>query len=1375
LNDLSANEVRRLLSAVKNSVGHNDIEASVQKVMDIMVDNQLKLGEANLHDLETIKATKVDARGVEVQGQLDPSGQIMMRAFKDGRSLKREALEEEIGKAIDRMGSAREIVREDAENAYVGLLFALQYAERIADSKHEEKVLRDELKRKHDETSEADRRSDAYKDYKKATEDAIRQNKIERAQSYFDLVGGLTDSLRESIANARAFKEAEKQRIREIQHKANSDMEGRELRGQRADSRLDRWNEKKLLRIAMLPLGSFDQFMRLFGRKNADGKGYLYDHFVRNFIDSADREQLMKEKYEGMLQAKVKELFGTHKAAWSGGLKKVPYTYTALYGYVDALPMSKVTYYDGAEMREYDLSQAQLGYLYAVEKMPMGRATNRRMGVTDEVMEQIEGFLDPKLKELIDWMQEDFLVELGKECNEVHKRMFGANMADIEHYFPFVRDKNAIKREVVNGSGESMAERISTKTGAIIKRTPSVAPWDLPNANVLDVLAKHVSEMCQWSSYAELNRDLGTLQSYNRFMQQVLGMRTIYGGGEALWKRFMQSCAMVGNAYEPKRGEADKLMVRGAKGVTIGKIAFRPFTAMKQMLSLPAFFGEVDYKTLSDDFDTGGIDSVKWAWENMPNFRKRIKSRTVGDFRLSATEYDKEEGWTNRLMRIAAYGMMPNIGVDAWTIALGSHAVYVKAKKKYLRMGYSEEKAERRAIQDAELCFNKSQQSSEGAFMAPVQMSHTFWETTMMLFRNSSTSYTREFVTSVRNLKRMMNGEVDVNFMAKQILRNAEIPTYSMRFDAELQRQVDGSLPVGHVYSLGMPGGILQSAGFPDSPIELSATRLAEKANDAGHPFPIEALKGLVEAMNKPIAVFRYGNNAMNVIVGLEYKGKQFLVGVHFNQHRGGTEVSSVRGLFPKDNAEWLNWISQGKATYLDRQKIKALIAQQRINLADVEYLDLKHVANVIKNFINPAIPEQKYFAGWRDEDVERARAQARREYRSAYIRNSVNAVIFGYILPWLWRIGGMSILLLLGSDDDEKEAEVEKATAQSLFGPLEGLGYGDVIGDAMYVTGNNLLGDGSEEYKNLGRTNPFLSDLNGVLRNMDKDKMAAINDVLNMLVGMETGVNLQTVSDWATAILDYSPDGGTTRETSLLVARLLNSPQSQLDKIYFDELGMTGEEASRLSPKELVERYAAYKVKREHFVTPWVWGDEDLLEKKRKKGVDAIKERMRAMDDDALIKLAPDDSYLRELWEPAMEKALEGVSDAQLKKYFEGDYAPEVRDKSADEIARRLGGTDGYGNSNASYNLIYADKRDYVDLAEDVLLQVAKKRAKEAGDDERYKALDKAERELTAIRKGKHTKKVDIAGFGEGNDEDVLKRLRERRRKIMEELEVAR
>lgn len=179
------------------------------------------------------------------------------------------------------------------------------------------------------------------------------------------------------------------------------------------------------------------------------------------------------------------------------------------------------------------------------------------------------------------------------------------------------------------------------------------------------------------------------------------------------------------------------------------------------------------------------------------------------------------------------------------------------------------------------------------------------------------------------------------------------------RFNEELQRQIDGTLPKGHVYRLGMPGTVLRSTGFPDLPIELSSTRLAEKARDKKHPFALADVKNLVNAINQPIAVFSYGdkNKAQNVIAEIERNGKKFVVGISLNPVVGGRsmEVNSIRGLFPKDNAEWLNWISQNKMLYADKEKIQTLIAQQRINLADVDYLDLDSVTNIVKNFENPA------------------------------------------------------------------------------------------------------------------------------------------------------------------------------------------------------------------------------------------------------------------------------------------------------------------------------------------------------------------------------------------------------------------------------------
>ena len=105
LNGLSQKEVKRLLAAVKNSAGRDNIEGDVQKVMDIMVDNQLKHAENTLHELEAIRGSKVDARGVEVQGQLDPSGVHIMTAFKKARDLEKDAINDAISEVQQRMSS----------------------------------------------------------------------------------------------------------------------------------------------------------------------------------------------------------------------------------------------------------------------------------------------------------------------------------------------------------------------------------------------------------------------------------------------------------------------------------------------------------------------------------------------------------------------------------------------------------------------------------------------------------------------------------------------------------------------------------------------------------------------------------------------------------------------------------------------------------------------------------------------------------------------------------------------------------------------------------------------------------------------------------------------------------------------------------------------------------------------------------------------------------------------------------------------------------------------------------------------------------------------------------------------------------------------
>lgn len=227
--------------------------------------------------------------------------------------------------------------------------------------------------------------------------------------------------------------------------------------------------------------------------------------------------------------------------------------------------------------------------------------------------------------------------------------------------------------------------------------------------------------------------------------------------------------------------------------------------------------------------------------------------------------------------------------------------------------------------------------------------------------------------------------ELKVGGFAPGAKAEGSVAALNTRFNNELQQQIDGNLPSNHIYQMGNPGKILLSTGVPDLPIQMNAKRLQDKATLFDHNFELYEVKDLVKALQNPLAVFSYGDKtkAQNIIVPLQKNGKNFIVGLSLNPTVGGKalEINSIRNVFPKDNSEWLNWISQGKALYLDKEKIQTLIAQQRTNLADVEYLDLDSAAKVVENFENPK-SESKNDILFRDGDAkDYEKAQARETY----------------------------------------------------------------------------------------------------------------------------------------------------------------------------------------------------------------------------------------------------------------------------------------------------------------------------------------------------------------------------------------------------------
>ena len=356
------------------------------------------------------------------------------------------------------------------------------------------------------------------------------------------------------------------------------------------------------------------------------------------------------------------------------------------------------------------------------------------------------------------------------------------------------------------------------------------------------------------------------------------------------------------------------------------------------------------------------------------------------------------------------------------TVSIGAKTIYETRKARYLKEGYSEEQADKRAKQDAEVVYNQTQQSSEGAFLSPMQVDRSWLSVMFTVFRNASMAYQRQLNDAVRNLKRDM----------------------------------------------------------------------------------------------------KKGNKAESV----EFMAKQ-----------------------------------------MEREGV----------------------------------------------DADKAREAAEKRYNRQIGKDVLRVATFGYILQLAWNLGAKLPYLLFGDDDDKKKEMMDDVWAQSMFGWGEGLTGGDVFSQAGKMA---VQGKGNPEY--LTKEMPIASDIKDVLQEVGNGKYGeVVNDMVNLAVQIGIGVNPQSITDAVLAVMDAcGDDPKLAHEAMIAVMRILQVPQSQIKEMYFDEVGLSGDEVSNYTPEQLAKRYAEYQVKRGRLLAPWTWNDEKLFAKEQQKAEKAIKERMGSTDD---------------------------------------------------------------------------------------------------------------------------------------------------------------
>lgn len=740
---LSRGKVGNLLSAAKNATGANDVKKYLDKAMGILAENYLNHLSTAYDNLINTKGARADQSGVIKMGSLDAKGQAFMSEYKKAINMDDKSLNNYIAN-IEEDSAKNEDNVEMNDYRLAGIQAAIMYKQQIGGNDADISELKrqiGELKNKKDATKED-------KDLLKSLEKKLFENKFDRITMYENLLNNIQRMVKESKGRAKEFREEIAEHKNEILHRANLDLEGVDSTYYDTTTAKKKFVNNDLQRAVFSSTYTFEQFLKFFGKHSANGEGRLYNYFHKLNQDALDEEQLYNEMNRNALDEKTKELFGKNK-------------FMNLVG-VDGKGMKEmdveVTDYSNKETgkRTIHLKQGQMLYIYLVNKETDGEMKLRAMGITEEDVAAIEENLDPRVKAMGEWLQDEYLPECQRRYQATHTKYFGAPMKEVENYFPLAINNRARNvKEDVNQDSDAMSQLAGTSTGAIVTRRVNVIPLDIENADAFEVAFNHLQEMEEWSAMLPFRQDINTLLSYTHFRNQVQNMSSVaYGSGKTLWDEFKQTAQIAAGTYKPKvnAGMMDSRIAAAMGGIAVAKISGRLWTAIKQSQSATVFLPECDFTR----FVKNGVNpygSWKWAMENIPDFRKRVENMTYGDVKLRQylDELEKWHDWTKTISKI---GMAPNILVDGITCAVGARSVYETEVNRLTKLGYPMEKAEEKAYYKAVAAYNKTQQSSGGMYLSPMQVDRTYVSAALSLFKNANYAYGRMQIEACRGLAR---------------------------------------------------------------------------------------------------------------------------------------------------------------------------------------------------------------------------------------------------------------------------------------------------------------------------------------------------------------------------------------------------------------------------------------------------------------------------------------------------------------------------------------------------------------------------------------------------------------------------------------------
>lgn len=712
-----------------------EIVDELKSLVDAFRKNELK----GLNDAQ--KAKIIEAKLAEVEKELHP-----------------EVVYDSEGNVQDNANLPTDF---NAENKYLAKFFFKSYLEMLAKEMEYHNAAA-ELREKIDNKDKTDGANTAMV--------VARENYLNALNQFNSSLESLILEGKDKLRDWNAQKEKHEIEIRSIGIRA---IGGKKASGQgKASSKMAR-ARARINTTVNAPYWTFETVLEKIDHSSPYKKGKLYTYFMDKWADANDD---LINRYAAHMEeiAEVMRKCFPDDAKNILKMKRNPY---ALYQYImrkaESTPIGTLTYKEMGEngqMRDAQivLNVANAMYVIAMWRQPRYQeAMQEKHAITqsdiDALMANIAsvnaGFLD-----FMDWVNETFLPSTRLEYDVVYRKMNGGSMPKEINYFParVAGHKEVDLANIDNGALPTTPSALKDRTSAHIM--PQLG------MDYFKVLESHIQDMDNWAAYAELTADLNVLLSSDEFRRRcndyMGGLGGDGGGKGSLYDLFKQTSLIATGMY---RGDAgmEALLGQLQKAWATSNIAFRGWTAVKQISSITTgmFDNWAFYKHAGIAATGIGIyHEIKNAMKISPSLRYRWKSGAAGMEAL-ARETQREDGYTvkrgayekgkdfigDAIKTLVRAGMTPNAAVDLLACSIIVNSVY-ETEIARLTGGKREatEEEKRAAVRKAERAFNTTQQSSEGAYLAPVQANPAYGVLTT--YMNASFALHRKRMGGIKEL-----------------------------------------------------------------------------------------------------------------------------------------------------------------------------------------------------------------------------------------------------------------------------------------------------------------------------------------------------------------------------------------------------------------------------------------------------------------------------------------------------------------------------------------------------------------------------------------------------------------------------------------------